>query len=240
MALPAKQDLGNSLDLVDIEEIRGSVVVMKSGKRVAAEMVLISAGRVGATDDLALDKAGLHADERGRIVVNASYQTEVPHIYAVGDVIGFPALASTSMEQGRLAACHAFGVEATSLPELYPFGIYSIPEVAWVGATEATLTERGTPFETGIARYKETARGNILGDHDGMLKLLFHLETRRILGVWGLGTHATELIHVGQAVMAHAGTLDYFVSSVFNYPTLAECYKVAALDGMNKLRHAMP
>ena len=191
---------------------------------------------MGATKDLALEKAGLSADARGRIEVNGHYQTRVPNIYAVGDVVGFPALASTSMEQGRLAACHAFGVPATTLPELYPFGIYAIPEIAWVGATEASLTARGVPYETGVARYKEIARGNILGDPDGMLKLIFHLETRRILGVWGLGTQATELVHVGQAVMAHDGTLDYFVRSVFNYPTLAECYKVAALDGMNKLR----
>jgi NAD(P) transhydrogenase len=140
------------------------------------------------------------------------------------------------MEQGRLATCHAFGIEASSVPELYPFGIYAIPEIGWVGATEASLTERGIPFETGIARYRETARGNILGDQEGLLKLIFHLETRHILGVWALGTNATELVHVGQAVMALHGTLDYFVSSVFNYPTLAECYKVAALDGMNKLR----
>jgi NAD(P) transhydrogenase len=203
-------------------------------------MVLVSAGRVGATAELDLEKAGLRADDRGRIAVDQNYRSVVPSIYAAGDVIGFPALASTSMEQGRLAMCHAFGVEAKSLPELYPFGIYAIPEVAWVGSTEAMLTERNIPFESGIARYKETARGNILGDHDGILKLLFHLETRRILGVWGLGTHATELVHIGQAVMAHEGTLDYFVSSVFNYPTLAECYKIAALDGMNKLATAMP
>lgn len=229
--------LGEEVDhLEQSGDGRDRAVVMKSGKRIAAEMVLISAGRVGATKDLALEKAGLSADARGRIEVNGHYQTRVPNIYAVGDVVGFPALASTSMEQGRLAACHAFGVPATTLPELYPFGIYAIPEIAWVGATEASLTARGVPYETGVARYKEIARGNILGDPDGMLKLIFHLETRRILGVWGLGTQATELVHVGQAVMAHDGTLDYFVRSVFNYPTLAECYKVAALDGMNKLR----
>ncbi len=214
----------------------GRAIVMKSGKRIAAEMVLLSAGRTGATATLGLEKAGLEADARGRLVVNAEYQTRVPHIYAVGDVVGFPALASTSMEQGRLAACHAFGIPATSLPDLYPFGIYAIPEIAWVGATEASLTSKGIPYETGVARYKEIARGNILGDPDGMLKLLFHLETHRILGVWCLGTQATELVHVGQAVMALDGTLDYFVNGVFNYPTLAECYKVAALHALNKLR----
>jgi NAD(P) transhydrogenase len=213
-----------------------AVVVMKSGKRFATEMILVSAGRQGATEKLGLDRAGLEADARGRIAVNERYQTAVPHIYAVGDVIGFPALASTSMEQGRLASCHIFGVEATSMPSLYPYGIFAIPEIAWVGQHEAELTAKGVPFETGVARYKEIARGQILGDLHGMLKLIFHLETRQLLGVWTLGTQATELVHIGQAVMALGGTLDYFVNSVFNYPTLAECYKVAALDGMNKLR----
>ncbi|HET7224511.1 MAG TPA: Si-specific NAD(P)(+) transhydrogenase [Candidatus Eisenbacteria bacterium] len=212
------------------------VVVTNSGKRFVTDLVLVSAGRVGATAELALDRAGLAADARGRIAVNRFYQTSVPHVYAVGDVIGFPALAATSMEQGRLAVCHAFGVPAEAVPELFPFGIYAIPEVAWVGKTEAELTSRGVPFETGIARYREIARGQILGDPDGMLKLLFHIENRSILGVWCLGTQATELVHIGQAVMSLNGTLDYFVANVFNYPTLAECYKVAALDGYNKLR----
>jgi NAD(P) transhydrogenase len=215
----------------------GDVVVgMKSGKRLATEMVMVSAGRQGMTDGLQLDKAGLAADDRGRIKVDEHYRTGVPHIYAAGDVIGFPALASTSAEQGRLAACHMFGVPTASVPELFPFGIYAIPEIAWVGKHEAELTRQGVPFETGIARYDEIARGQILGDDLGMLKLIFHLDTRKILGVWVLGTQATELVHIGQAVMALGGTLDYFVSTVFNYPTLAECYKVAALDGYNKLR----
>ncbi|TMQ50166.1 MAG: Si-specific NAD(P)(+) transhydrogenase [Candidatus Eisenbacteria bacterium] len=213
-----------------------TVVRLKSGKRFVTEMVLISAGRVGATTGLGLDRAGVATDERGRIGVNEHYQTSVPHIYAVGDVIGFPALASTSMEQGRLAACHAFGIPATSVPALFPFGIYAIPEVAWVGSTEADLTSKGAPFETGVARYREIARGQILGDSDGMLKLIFRLDTGELLGVWVLGTHAAELVHIGQAVMALGGTLDYFITNVFNYPTLAECYKVAALDGYNKVR----
>jgi NAD(P) transhydrogenase len=217
-----------------------AVVVLRSGKRVATELVLVSAGRQGATADLELERAGLAADDRGRIAVNGRYQTSVPHVYAVGDVIGFPALASTSSEQGRLAACHAFGVAAHSVPELFPYGIYAIPEIAWVGAHEAELTAKDVPFETGVARYREIARGQILGDQDGMLKLIFHLDTRRILGVWVLGTQATELVHIGQAVMALGGTLDYFIDSVFNYPTLAECYKVAALDGYNKLRALGP
>ena len=222
-----------------VERIEGvaphAVVVLKSAKRFSTDMVLVSAGRQGATADLALDKAGLTADERGRLMVNEHYQTTQPHIYAVGDVVGFPALASTSMEQGRLAACHAFGVPAISVPRLFPYGIYAVPEIAWVGATEQDLTHHGVPFETGVARYREIARGQILGDLDGMLKLIFHLDTHEILGVWCIGTLATELVHVGQAVMALNGTLDYFVTTVFNYPTLAECYKVAALDGYNKI-----
>ena len=211
-------------------------VVMKSGKRFATEMILVSAGRQGATAALGLEKAGLTADDRGRIAVNEAYQTAVPHIYAVGDVIGFPSLASTSAEQGRLAACHMFNVPAANLPGQFPYGIYSIPEVGWVGAHEVELTAQAVPFETGVARYREIARGQILGDAEGMLKLIFHIDTRRILGVWVLGSQATELVHIGQAVMAFSGTIDYFVENVFNYPTLAECYKVAALDGMNKVR----
>ena len=212
------------------------IVALKSGKRFASEMVMVAAGRQGATETLGLENAGLKADARGRLTVNQHYQTPVPTLYAVGDVIGFPALASTSMEQGRMAACHMFGVPTHSVPEFFPYGIYAIPEVAWVGASEHELTKQSVPYETGVARYKEIARGQILGDDHGMLKLIVHLETRRILGVWCLGTQATELVHIGQAVMALGGTLEYFIDSVFNYPTLAECYKVAALDGYNKLR----
>jgi len=212
------------------------IVTLKSGKRFATQMVMVSSGRQGATDGLGLENAGLKADPRGRLTVDANYQTSVPGIYAIGDVIGFPALASTSMEQGRLASCHMFGVPTHSVPELFPYGIYAIPELAWVGASEQELTKQSMPYETGVARYREIARGQILGDPHGMLKLIVHLETRRILGVWCLGTQATELVHIGQAVMALGGTLEYFIDSVFNYPTLAECYKVAALDGYNKLR----
>ena len=211
-------------------------VTLKSGKRFVTQMVMVSAGRQGATDGLGLENAGLQADVRGRLEVDANYRTRVRGIYAIGDVIGFPALASTSMEQGRLASCHMFGVPTHSVPELFPYGIYAIPEVAWVGASEHELTKQSVPYETGVARYREIARGQILGDQHGMLKLIVHLETRRILGVWCLGTQATELVHIGQAVMALGGTLEYFIDSVFNYPTLAECYKVAALDGYNKLR----
>jgi len=213
-----------------------AIVGLRSGKRFATEMVLVSAGRVGATAELGLDRVGLAADARGRLAVNGCFQTAVPHVYAAGDVIGAPGLASTSAEQGRLAACHMFGLEAHSVPELFPYGIFAIPEIAWVGRHEAELTAAGVPFETGVARYREIARGHILGDHDGMLKLIFHLDTRALLGVWVMGTQATELVHIGQAVMAFNGTLDYFLRNVFNYPTLAECYKVAAYDGYNKLR----
>jgi len=228
--------LGEQVDRIETGGNGQAIVTMKSGKRTVAETVLVSSGRQGATAGLALEKAGLDADERGRIKVNDHYQTAMPHIYAVGDVIGFPALASTSAEQGRHAACHMFGVETRSIPSLFPFGIYGIPEISWVGAAEAELTQKGVPFETGVARYKEIARGQILGDPDGMLKLIFHIDTRKILGVWCMGTQATELVHIGQAVMALDGSLDYFIGNVFNYPTLAECYKVAALDGLNKLR----
>ena len=208
---------------------------LASGKQIVTEKALYSIGRTGATQGLNLEGVGLAADQRSRIKVNSSYQTEVPHIYAVGDVIGFPSLAATSMEQGRLAACHAFGVEASSMPELFPYGIYSIPEISVVGANEEELTEQGVPYEVGKAHYREIARGQIIGDSTGLLKLIFHLETRKLLGVHIIGENASELIHIGQAVLAFGGTVDYFVNTVFNYPTLAECYKTAAFDGINRL-----
>jgi NAD(P) transhydrogenase len=219
--------------------VNGAVVqaTLESGKTLRAQTLMYSVGRQGTTASMQLDRAGLKADDRERLKVNSNYQTEVPHIYAVGDVIGFPALASTAMEQGRLAVCHAFGVSTCSIPELFPYGIYAIPEISMVGRTENQLTTAGIPYEAGIAQYRELARGQLLGDTDGMLKLLIHQENRQILGVHAIGTGATELIHIGQAVMAFQGTLDYFVNSVFNYPTLAEAYKVAALNGMNKLAH---
>ena len=210
---------------------------LESGKHLRAETLLYAVGRQGTTNSLRLDKAGLCADDRERLKVNEHYQTEVPHIYAAGDVIGFPALASTAMEQGRLAVCHAFGVPTRSIPELFPYGIYSIPEISMVGKTEDQLTSAGIPYEVGVAQYKELARGQLLGDETGMLKLLIHQEDHRILGVHAIGTGATELIHIGQAVMAFGGTVDYFINNVFNFPTLAEAYKVAALNGLNKLQH---
>jgi NAD(P) transhydrogenase len=208
---------------------------LASGKQIITEKALYSIGRTGAIQELNLPSAGLAADARGRLSVNAVYQTEVPHIYAVGDLIGFPSLASTSMEQGRLAACHAFGVPANSVPELFPYGIYTIPEISTVGRNEEELTEQGIAYEVGKAQYREIARGQIMGDSTGLLKLIFHAETRALLGVHIIGEGASELIHIGQAVLAFAGPIDYFVNTVFNYPTLAECYKTAAFDGINRL-----
>ncbi len=208
---------------------------LASGKEIVAEKALYSIGRTGATSKLNLEAAGLKADDRGRLKVNEHYQTEIPHIYAAGDVIGFPSLASTSLEQGRLAACHAFGIEAKSTPELFPYGIYTIPEISYVGKNEEELTAANVPYEMGRASYKEIARGQIIGDNIGMLKILFHLDTREVLGVHIIGESASELIHIGQAVMSLGGKVDYFVNTVFNYPTLAECYKNAAFNGVNRL-----
>ncbi len=214
----------------------GAIALLRSGKKIPADTVLYSAGRQGMTGELGLDAAGLAADDRGRISVDEFFRTQVPHIYAVGDVIGFPALAATSMEQGRLAAHHAFGepARATDVPQ--PIGIYSIPEISFVGRTEDQLTEACVPFEVGVSRYRELARGQIVGDSYGVLKLLVSPENRKLLGVHVFGTGATELVHIGQAVMGCGGTIDYLVDAVFNYPTLAESYKVAALDATNKMR----
>jgi NAD(P) transhydrogenase len=220
---PIETDLG--------EQVRVHLV---SGKKLTAEKALYSIGRTGATGALNLETVGIEPASRGRLTVNESYQTKVPHIFAVGDVIGFPSLASTSLEQGRLAACYAFGVEAKSVPELFPYGIYTIPEISIVGQNEQELTEYGVPYEIGKALYREIARGQIIGDNDGLLKLIFHIGTGRLLGVHIIGEGASELIHIGQAVMAFGGTIDYFVNTVFNYPTLAECYKTAAFDGVNR------
>jgi NAD(P) transhydrogenase len=208
---------------------------LTSGKQITTERALYSIGRTGATHALHLPEAGINVDGRGYLKVNEHYQTEVPHVYAVGDVIGFPSLASTSMEQGRLAACHAFGLPATSVPELFPYGIYAIPEISMVGRTEEDLTHQGIPYEVGKAHYREIARGQIIGDQTGLLKIVFHLESHQLLGVHIIGEGASELIHIGQAVMAFGGTVEYFINTVFNYSTLAECYKTAAFDGINRL-----
>jgi NAD(P) transhydrogenase len=214
----------------------GQVVVkLGNGKQLDASMVMYSAGRIGATEGLSLETVGIQTDARGRLHVNEHFQTNVAHIYAVGDVIGFPALASTSMQQGRLAACHAFGLPSDVKTQLLPYGIYTIPEISMVGPTEEELIRNQVPYEVGIARYQEIARGKLIGDDIGMLKLLFNKTTRQLLSVHAIGEGATELIHIGQAVMAHGGKIDYFVDNVFNYPTLAECYMVAALAGLNRL-----
>jgi NAD(P) transhydrogenase len=214
----------------------GTLTILESGKRIPADTVMYSAGREGVTGPMQLERAGLEADDRGRIPVDPYYRTKVDNIYAVGDVIGFPALAATSMEQGRRAAYHAFGETVDHATTLQPIGIYTIPEISYVGSTEDELTAQSVPFEVGVSRYRELARGQILGDSYGMLKLLVHSETRKLLGVHVFGTNATELVHIGQTVMGLGGTIDYLVDAVFNYPTLAECYKVAALDAMNKMR----
>ncbi|OHV37855.1 MULTISPECIES: Si-specific NAD(P)(+) transhydrogenase [Pseudofrankia] len=215
----------------------GTLTLLESGKKIPADTVMYSAGRQGLTDALALEAAGLAADNRGRIKVGSDFRTEADHIYAVGDVIGFPALAATSMEQGRLAAYSACGEEVHGLrADLMPIGIYTIPEISYVGKTEDELTESSIPFEVGIARYRELARGQIVGDSYGMLKLLVSPDDHKLLGVHVFGTGATEIVHIGQTLMGCGGTIDYLVDSVFNYPTLSESYKVAALDAMNKMR----
>jgi NAD(P) transhydrogenase len=229
--------LGERVDSVRPAEGRapGAVALLHSRKELHAEVLLYAVGRQGSTAGLDLEAAGIEADERGRIPVNEDYQTRVPGIYAVGDVSGFPGLASVAMEQGRLAVCHAFARRAGFGRRSFPYGIYTIPEISFVGRTEQELTEAGVPYEVGIAHYREIARGQIRGDATGRLKLLFHREDGRLLGVHIIGDGATELIHIGQAVMNFGGTIDYFVENVFNYPTLAECYKVAALSGINRM-----
>jgi NAD(P) transhydrogenase len=228
--------LGEEVKSCSAREDGQVVTQLKSGKVIVSDCVLFSAGRHSATDDIGLENINVTTDERGKISVNENYQTSIPTIYAAGDVIGFPALASTSAAQGRLASCHAFGIRDDSKSVPLPYGIYSIPEISFVGLNEEEATRQETPYEVGLARYREIARGHILGDENGMLKILFHRETRKVLGVHIIGEYATELVHIGQAVIALDGGLQYLMDAVFNYPTLAECYKVAALDGYNKLR----
>lgn len=223
-------------EVTDVAEANGRVVAhTKSNKAITGDCLLYTVGREGNTRALNLPAVGVQADERGRIEVNAHFQTACPNIYAAGDVIGFPALASSSMEQGRLAAAHAFGLHTNGMNKHVPYGVYTIPEISMTGQNEEELTAAAVPYEFGIARYREIARGQIIGDRSGMLKLLVHAETRKLLGVHILGEGATELVHIGQAVLGLGGTLDFLVENVFNYPTLAECYKVAALDAYNKL-----
>ncbi|WP_043834232.1 Si-specific NAD(P)(+) transhydrogenase [Muricoccus aerilatus] len=227
--------LGSKVQSVQFENGQ-PVAMLEGGRRVRSEMLLFAAGRVGATDALNLAACGLAADERGRLVVDPqTFQTEVPHIYATGDVIGFPSLASTSLEQGRIAACHACGEPLPPAPTFFPYGIYSVPEISTVGLSEEEVIKAGTPYECGIARFRETSRGHIMGLNGGLLKMIVAIETRRLLGVHIVGEGATELVHIGQAVLNLGGTLDYFIENTFNYPTLAEAYKIAALDAWNRL-----
>ncbi len=212
------------------------IVHLEDGRQVRSDSLLFAAGRMGATDRLGLEHCGLDVDHRGRLSVDPkTFQTSVEHIYAAGDVIGFPSLASTSMEQGRIAACNALGLDAHQPPEYFPYGIYAVPEISTVGMTEQEVKQRGIPYECGIARFRETSRGHIMGLNFGMMKMIFSLKTRRLLGCHIVGEGATELIHIGQAVLNLKGTLDYFVENTFNYPTLAEAYKIAALDAWNRM-----
>jgi len=229
--------LGEAVESVELAEgSRPQVIIhLESGKVIVSDLILFSAGRTGATTQLNLEAAGLTANPRGLLTVDPQFHTQVPHIFAAGDVIGYPSLAATSAEQGRLAACSAFGVESKPMGTHFPVGIYSIPEISTVGDREHELTAKTIPYETGIARYREIARGQILGDNSGLVKLLFHRDDHRLLAVHAIGTSATELIHIGQAVLALNGGLDYFLNTVFNYPTFAECYKVAALNASNKM-----
>ncbi len=224
-------------EVQSVEEMPdGSVVAyLESKKKLSGDALLYSVGRQGNVDELNLAAAGVDVDARGRIPVDGEYRTKQPHIFAVGDVIGFPSLASVSMEQGRIACANAFGKTIHSNPASYPYGIYTIPEISFIGKTEEQLTDEDVPYEVGVAYYREIARGQIRGDTTGRLKLIFHRETKALLGVHIIGEGATELLHIGQAVMILGGTIDYFINTVFNYPTLAECYKAAAFNGVNKL-----
>lgn len=228
--------LGEKVVSIGFDQERDRVFAkLESGKVVRAQALLYTVGRQSNSDKLNLAAAGIDSDGRGKLVVNDNYQTCVPHIYAAGDVIGFPALASTSMEQGRLASCHMFGKPSKMHSNLIPYGIYAIPEISMVGATEEELTRQKAPYEIGLARYSELAKGQMLGDDQGLLKILFDPDSLKLLGVHIIGDRAAEIVHIGQAVLAMGGTIEYFRDTIFNYPTLAEAYKVAALDGLNKL-----
>ncbi|MBY5489355.1 Si-specific NAD(P)(+) transhydrogenase [Rhizobium leguminosarum] len=228
--------LGQKADKVETLENGKVELTLDSGRRLTTDMVLFAAGRMGATDALNLQAIGLEADSRGRLKVNPeTFQTSVANVYAAGDVVGFPSLASTSMEQGRIAARVAIGAVAKEPPKYFPYGIYAVPEISTCGLTEEEMKERGIPYECGIARFRETSRGHIMGLDTGLLKLIFSLKTRRLLGVHIVGEGATELVHIGQAVLNLKGTVEYFVENTFNYPTLAEAYKIAGLDAWNRM-----
>jgi NAD(P) transhydrogenase len=228
-------------EVESVEELPDCSVVanLESKKRISGGALLYAVGRSGNVAELDLPAVGIEPDSRGRIPVDKDFRTKVPNIFAVGDVIGFPSLASVSMEQGRIAVARAFGNEhVVSNPSYYPYGIYTIPEISFIGKTEEQLTDEDVPYEVGVAYYREIARGQIRGDTTGRLKIVFHRETRHLLGVHIIGEGASELLHIGQAVMSLGGTLDYFIDTVFNYPTLAECYKAAAFNGINRLARA--
>lgn len=228
--------LGEKVVSVGFDEEKDRVFAkLASGKNVHGQGLLYTIGRQANGDVLNLESAGLSPEARGKLSVNEHFQTAVPHIYAAGDVIGFPALASTSMEQGRLASCHMFGKPGKMPPNLIPYGIYTIPEISMVGQTEEQLTHENINYEVGLARYAELAKGQMLGDEQGLLKLLFDPDSLKLLGVHAIGDRAAEIIHIGQVVLTMGASIEYFRDAVFNYPTLAEAYKVAALDGLNKL-----
>jgi NAD(P) transhydrogenase len=228
--------LGCSVERVELDGAGWPVAILHDERRIRTEMLLYAAGRVGATEGLGLENIGVEVDGRGRIAVDPkTFQTSQPHIYAAGDVIGFPSLASTSMEQGRIASCHAFGAHIADPPAFFPYGIYAVPEISTIGLTEEEAREKGLAYECGVARFRETSRGHIMGLQSGMMKMLFGLKDRKLLGVHIVGEGATELIHIGQAVLNLGGGLDYFVENTFNYPTLAEAYKIAALDAFNRM-----
>lgn len=228
--------LGHKVETIERDGVSGRHLChLDSGRLVKAEMVLFAAGRVGSTHGLGLENCGLEVDGRGRVSVNDDYQTSVENIYAVGDVIGFPSLASTSMEQGRVAVCRAFQQPMSTFSEYFPYGIYSVPEISMVGMTEEDVQKRNIPYEVGVARFRETARGQIMGLTSGLMKCIFSIKTRRLLGVHIVGEGATELVHIGQSVMAHKGQLNFFIDNTFNYPTLAEAYKIAALDAWSRM-----
>ncbi len=228
--------LGAKVDHVELDEQGWAVSILTDGRRIRTDMLLYAAGRVGATANLGLETCGIVTEERGRLKVDPiTFQTTARNIYAAGDVIGFPSLASTSMEQGRIAALHAFGASMPPAPQFFPYGIYAVPEISTIGMTEQQVRAQGTPYECGVARFRETSRGHIMGLQSGMMKMIFALDTRKLLGVHIVGEGATELIHIGQAVLNLGGTLDYFVENTFNYPTLAEAYKIAALDAWNRM-----
>ncbi len=228
--------MGAKVAKIEKDESGRVVTSLEDGRVVRTEMLLFAAGRMGATGNLGLENCGLALDNRGRLTVDPkTFQTQVPHIYAAGDVIGFPSLASTAMEQGRIAACHAFGLPTPPAPAYFPYGIYAVPEISTVGMSEEEVREKKIPYECGIARFRETSRGHIMGLDTGLMKMIFSIKTRRLLGVHIIGEGATELIHIGQAVLNLKGTIDYFIESTFNYPTLAEAYKIAALDAWNRM-----